>query len=102
MRGAKRGQGPERKENAGWKSMFTVYVTATRDNLSRYSLCSNDSNGGRMERKLVRGIGIRGNLVHENGLGVDSAKARVLFGSELRKSQHQDPGAKPAPGAPGR
>jgi hypothetical protein len=101
MRGARRGRVPEREAGRSWRPMFTVYVTATRDNLSRYSLCSNDSNGVRMGRKLVRGIGIRGNLGHENGLGVDSAKARIFFGSELRKSQPQDPGAKPAPGAPG-
>jgi hypothetical protein len=48
--------------------MFTVYVTATRDNLSRYMLCSNDSNGGWMERKLIRRTGMRGNLVRENGV----------------------------------
>jgi hypothetical protein len=47
-RGAGRGRVPEREEGAGLKPMFTVYVTATRDNLSRYFLCSNDSNGVRM------------------------------------------------------
>jgi hypothetical protein len=81
--------------------MFTAYVTATRDNLSRYFFYSNYSNGGRMGRKLVRRKGIRGNLMHENGLGVESAKARTFFGSELKESQPQDPGAKPAPGTPG-
>jgi hypothetical protein len=40
--------------------------------------------------------------MHENGLGVQSAKARTFSGSELKESQPQDPGAKPAPGAPGR
>jgi hypothetical protein len=49
MRGAGRGRVPEREEGAGWKPMFTVDATATRDNLSRYSLCSNDSNGVRIE-----------------------------------------------------
>jgi hypothetical protein len=78
--------------------MFTVYVTATRDNSSRYFLCSNDSNGMRMGRKLARVIGIRGNLVHESGLDAGSARARIFFGSELRKSQSQDPGAKLALG----
>jgi hypothetical protein len=43
---------------------------------------------------------MRENLVHENGHGVGSAMARTFFWSDLRKSQPQDPGAKPAPGAP--
>jgi hypothetical protein len=30
-----------------------------------------------------------------------SAKSRTFFESELKESQPQDPGAKPAPGAPG-
>jgi hypothetical protein len=47
----------------GWKPTFTVYVTATRDNVSRYFSCSNDSNGLRMGRKLIRGMGMGGNLV---------------------------------------
>ena len=54
--------------------MFTVYVTATRDNLSRYFLYSNDSNGMRMGRKLIRGMGMGGNLVRENGLCVVPVK----------------------------
>jgi hypothetical protein len=45
----------------GWKAMFTVHVTATRDNLSRYLLCSNDSNGVGIGRKLLRGMGMDGN-----------------------------------------
>jgi hypothetical protein len=48
--------------------MFTVHVTATCDNLSRYSLCSNDSNGVRMGRKWLGGMGMDGNLVRENGV----------------------------------
>jgi|GEM_PF-3609624 len=43
-----------------WKPMFTVYVTATLDNLSSYFLYSNDSNGVRVGRKLIRGMGIYG------------------------------------------
>ena len=50
--------------------MFTVYVTATRDNLSIYFLCSNDSNSVRMGPKLIRGGGMDRNLVRENGVGV--------------------------------
>jgi|HubBroStandDraft_5_1064220.scaffolds.fasta_scaffold1801581_1 hypothetical protein len=57
--------------------MFTVYVTATRDNLSRYFLCSNDSNGVRMGRKWLRGMGMRANLVRGNGVC-----ARLVVASE--------------------
>jgi hypothetical protein len=52
----------------GWKATFTVYVTATLDNLSRYFLCSNDSNGVWMGRKWIRGMGMGGNLVRGNGV----------------------------------
>ena len=56
-----RGRRPFRREEGdagrGWHPMFTVYVTATRDNFSRYFLYSNDSNGARMGRKLIRGRG---------------------------------------------
>jgi hypothetical protein len=52
----------------GWKAAFTVYGTASRDNLSRSFLCSNDSNGLRMACKLIRGLGMGGNLVLENGV----------------------------------
>jgi hypothetical protein len=62
-RGVERGRVPEREERTGWEATFMVYVTATRDNLSRYFLCSNDSNGVRMGRKLIRGMGMGGNLV---------------------------------------
>ena len=48
------------------------------DNFSRYFLCSNDSNGMRVERKLIRGIGIRGDLVRKNGVCVTPAKPRDL------------------------
>jgi hypothetical protein len=49
----------------GWESMFTVEVTATRDDVSSYFLCSNDSNGMHMRRKSIRGLEMRGNLVVE-------------------------------------
>ena len=69
-----RGRRPFRREEGdagrGWHPMFTVYVTATRDNFSRYFLYSNDSNGARMGRKLIRGRGMGGNLVRENGVCV--------------------------------
>jgi|HubBroStandDraft_1064217.scaffolds.fasta_scaffold553298_1 hypothetical protein len=47
--------------------MFTAYPTMTLDDLSSYFLCSNDSNGKRIGRKLNRGMGMRGNSVLENG-----------------------------------
>jgi len=50
--------------------MFTVYVTATRDNVSRNFLYSNDSNSVRMGPKVIRGRGMDRNLVRENGVGV--------------------------------
>jgi hypothetical protein len=50
--------------------MFTVYGTATCDNLSRTLLCSNNSNSVRMGSKLIRGRGMDRNLVRENGVGV--------------------------------
>ena len=50
--------------------MFTVYVSASRDNVSRYFLYSNDSNDGRMGRKLLGGMGMSGNLVREKDFGV--------------------------------
>jgi hypothetical protein len=40
------------------------------DNLSRSFLCSNDSNGMRMRRELIRGMGMHENLVRENGVCV--------------------------------
>ena len=64
MRGA--GRVPEREEEAGWKAMITVHVTATSDNLSRYFLCSNDSNGVHPGRKLMRGMEMYVNLEDEN------------------------------------
>jgi hypothetical protein len=69
-RRAQRFRGEEGGVGRGWKSMLTVHVTASRDNLSRYFLCSNDSNDGRVGRKLVRGMGMRGNLVRGNGVCV--------------------------------
>jgi hypothetical protein len=44
-RRAQRFRGEEGDAGQGWKSMFTVDVTASRDNLSSYFLYSNDSNG---------------------------------------------------------
>ena len=60
--------------------MFTVYVTATLDNLSSYFLYSNDSNGRNLGRKLLRGMGMHGNLVRENGVCVDPGKLRGFRG----------------------
>jgi hypothetical protein len=84
MRGAGRGRVPEWEEGAGWKAMFTVYVTATRDNVSRYFLCSNDSNGVRMGRKWLRGMGMRGNLVRGNG--VCARPVAASKGSEVKSA----------------
>jgi hypothetical protein len=70
MRRAGRGRVPEWEEGAGWRAMFTVYVTATRDNVSRNFLYSNDSNSVRMGPQLIRGRGMDRNLVRENGVGV--------------------------------
>jgi hypothetical protein len=64
----------------GWKPMFTVYVTATLDNLSSYFLYSNDSNGRNLRRKSLRGMGMHGNLVRENGVCVDPGKLRRFRG----------------------
>jgi hypothetical protein len=44
-----------------------VYVTAWRDALSSYFLCSNDSNRVYLGRKVMVGMGMRGNLARENG-----------------------------------
>ena len=46
--------------------MFTADFSATIDYLSRYSLSSNDSNGVRVERNSIRGMGMQGNMVREN------------------------------------
>jgi hypothetical protein len=54
----------------GWESMFTVDVTATRDNLSSYLLCSNDSNDVGIGCKLIRRLRMRGNLARESGVCV--------------------------------
>jgi hypothetical protein len=64
--------------------MFTVYVTASCDNLSRYFLCSNDSNGGRMRRKWLRGRGMDRNLVRENGVCARLGQARRFSGGEVK------------------
>jgi hypothetical protein len=73
-----RGRVPECEEGAGWNAMFTLCVTATRDNLSRYFLCSNDSNGARMGRKLIGGMGMRGKLVRGNDGCVGSVKPCIF------------------------
>jgi hypothetical protein len=59
-----------KEDNAGrrCKLMFTVNYTATLDNLSRYFLSSNNSNGVRVERNSIRGMGMEGNMVRENGV----------------------------------
>jgi len=57
---------PEWEASAGWKPKYTIYVTVTRDDLSSYFLYGNDSNGMLMGRKLIRGLGMRGNFVCEN------------------------------------
>lgn len=67
-RRAQRFRGEEGDAGRGWKATFTVYVTAGRDDLSSYFLCSNDSNGLDRLRKLMRGLGMCGNLVVENGV----------------------------------
>jgi hypothetical protein len=54
--------------------MFTVHVTATSDDLSSYFLCSNESNGVGMGCELIRGLGMRGNLVREDGVRMGPAK----------------------------
>ena len=54
------------------------------DNLSRYSLCSNDSNGMRMRCKLLRGMGMHGKLVHENGVCVARPIPTGSRGSEVK------------------
>jgi hypothetical protein len=61
-------RGEEGGAGRGWKAIFTVNVTATCDNLSRYFLCSNDSNDMRMGRKLLSGMGMDGSLVRGNGV----------------------------------
>lgn len=47
--------------------MFTAYITATWDNLSSYLLFSTHSNQAYMRRKLMRRMGMGGNLARENG-----------------------------------
>src|SRR5580704_12374204 len=60
------------------------------DNLSRYFLCSNDSNGVRMGRKLTRGMGMHGNFVCGDGVCVRLAgPRRVPTGA--RSSPAQNP-----------
>jgi len=54
----------------GWKTKFTVNVTVICDDLSSYFLFSNDSNGWLMGRKLIKGLGMRGDLALENGVFV--------------------------------
>jgi hypothetical protein len=84
MRRAGRGRVPEWEEGAGWRAMFTVYVTASRDNLSRYFLCSNDSNGVRMGPELIKGMGMDGNSVRGNGVCAGPVVASE--GSEVKSA----------------
>jgi len=62
--------------------MFTINVTVARDALSSYFLCSNDSNGVLMGRKLTGGLGMRGILVIENCVcdGAAGPQFRFLVG----------------------
>ena len=62
-----RGRVPKWEAGSGWKPKFTEYVSASRDVLSSYFLCSNDSNRMLVRRKLIIGLGMRGNLALENG-----------------------------------
>jgi hypothetical protein len=55
------GRVPKWEEKAGWEPKFTVYVTASRDALSSYFLCSNDSNRVRLACKWMKGMGMDGN-----------------------------------------
>jgi hypothetical protein len=61
-------RGEEGETGRGWKSIFTGYLTASRDDLSSYFLCSNDSNGVRIGRKLISGLRMRENLALKNGI----------------------------------
>src|SRR5580704_5693039 len=80
----------------GWKPMFTVDVTATRDNLSRYLLCSNDSNGRRRGPKLIRGMGMDGNLVR--GIGVCAGLGQGTYSLRERGQRKSAPSTRrPAP-----
>jgi hypothetical protein len=60
-------RGEEGETGRGWKSIFTAYFTASRDDLSSYFLCSNDSNDMHIECKLIRGMEMSGKLVGKNG-----------------------------------
>ena len=88
-RGGGRGRDPEWEEGAGWKSMLITDFTATHDNFSSYFLYSNDSNGARMRRKLIREMGMRGNLVRENGAGVRGVKASSFRGERSQNSHSE-------------
>ena len=51
------------------------------DDLSSYFLCSNDSNGALMGLKLIRGLGMRGNLVLKfEPLGLTITEAAAVLG----------------------
>ncbi len=56
-----RGRVPKWDARSGWRPKFTVYVTAVCDDLSSYFLYSNDSNRMLVRRKLLIGLGMRGN-----------------------------------------
>jgi len=87
------GSGREAKVHGEWYRIF--------DNLSRYFLCSNDSNGIRMGRKLIRVLGMGGNLVRASGVCVRPRLSTVgPEGSKIKESRTQDPGSKNEPGAP--
>lgn len=64
--------------------MFTVDFTATSDNLSRYFFSSNDSNGLHVGCKLIRGMGMQGNMVRKNGVCAGLGSARWDLECRLR------------------
>lgn len=64
------GIGLEAKVHGAWYRAF--------DDLSSYFLCSNDSNGIRMSRKLIGGTGMGRNLVRENGVCARSCEAPLI------------------------
>ena len=66
----------------GWKAKFTLHgFTMACDDLSSYLTYSNDSNGALMGLKLIRGLGMRGNLVLKiEPLGLTITEAAAVLG----------------------
>jgi hypothetical protein len=52
--------------------------TTTLDDLSSYFLCSNDSNGARVGRKSMRGMGMGG--IWRAKMGGEVGRARLFLG----------------------